>query len=312
MRKVQETVPDALAGERLDRAVSMAAGVSRAEASSLVADGSVEVDGQVRRRGSFRLVAGQAMTIEISDEVQAGPAAQPAVAVDVVYADRWLLVVEKPAGLVVHPGAGTPDGTLVNGLLAAYPELAGVGDPTRPGIVHRLDKGTSGLLVVARTEEAYAGLVEMLAEHRVIRVYLALVAGRVEADRGVVDAPLARSARMPTRMAVSGGGRPARTNYRVLERLVETTLLECTLETGRTHQIRVHLSAIGHPVVGDDRYGRGAGSSTRRALGLGRPFLHASELAFSHPISGMPVEIRSELPPELSAALESLGGSNVR
>jgi 23S rRNA pseudouridine1911/1915/1917 synthase len=214
-----------------------------------------------------------------------------------------VLVVAKPAGLVVHPGAGHPDGTLVNGLLAHYPEIADVGDPARPGIVHRLDRDTSGLLVVARTEAAYDGLVAMLAAHDVERRYDALVWGVPDAPRGVIDAPIGRSVRRPTRMSVREGGRVARTAYEVVEsfREPEVTRLECRLETGRTHQIRVHLQAIGHPVVGDPAYG-----GQRRAVDLGRPFLHAGGLAFRHPVTGTPVSVEEPLAPELAALLDQL------
>ena len=183
---------------------------------------------------------------------------------DVRYEDDDVLVVAKPAGLVVHPGAGHPDGTLVNGLLALDPEIAGTGDPQRPGIVHRLDRDTSGLLVVARSPRAYEALVAALGAHEVSREYLALVWGHLDAPRGVIDAPIGRSVRRPTRMAVREGGRRARTAYEVQAEFTspEVSLVRASLETGRTHQIRVHLQAIGHPVVGDAAYG-GARSSPR-------------------------------------------------
>jgi 23S rRNA pseudouridine1911/1915/1917 synthase len=223
----------------------------------------------------------------------------------VVHEDAEVIVIDKPAGLVVHPGAGHADGTLVNGLLARFPELAAVGDPARPGIVHRLDAGTSGLLVVARTPPAYASLTAQLGERSVERAYDTLVAGRVENDEGVVDAPIGRSTREPTRMAVRADGRAARTRYLVVSRWTEpqaVSRLECRLETGRTHQIRVHLAAIGHPVVGDVRYGGG-----RSALPLDRPFLHAARLRFRHPGTGEPVAFASSLPPDLQAVLDRLG-----
>jgi len=310
VRHITETVPEALAGERLDRAVSMAAGVARSDAAALVAAGAVRIDGNQVTRGSQRLSVGQRLVIVIDEPAGTGPGPDPSIPLHVVVEDPSLLVVDKPAGLVVHPGSGTPDGTLVNAVLARYPEVAAVGDPERPGIVHRLDKGTSGLLVVARSNEAHRALVEMLSRHEVRRVYIALVRGPVEADSGVIDAPLARSSREPTRMAVSGAGRPARTRYRVLARLTDATLLECTLETGRTHQIRVHLTAIGHPLVGDPRYGRGVRSPAGGPR-LGRPFLHAAELAFDHPVSGGRVEARSPLPDDLRSVLDGLGAPPV-
>ena len=196
----------------------------------------------------------------------------PTVPIVVVYEDDDLVVVDKPAGLVVHPGAGHRDGTLVNGLLARY-DLAAVGEPARPGIVHRLDRETSGLLVVARTPAAYDGLVRALAAHEVERRYDAVVVGAPESTHGTVDAPIGRSVRNPTRMAVRTGGREARTHYEVVDRYDDTARLAVSLETGRTHQIRVHLAAIGHPVLGDPVYGR---TDPR----IARPFLHAAELAF--------------------------------
>jgi 23S rRNA pseudouridine1911/1915/1917 synthase len=191
----------------------------------------------------------------------------------------------------------------VNGLLARYPEVATVGDPARPGIVHRLDRDTSGLLVVARSAAAYEGLVAMMAAHEVERRYVALVWGTPASPRGVIDAPIGRSVRRPTRMAVREGGRGARTAYEVVAtyRAPEVSLLHCRLETGRTHQIRVHLQAINHPVVGDAAYG-----GSRAALRLGRPFLHAGGLAFTHPVTGAPVEVEEPLPPELEAVLDAL------
>lgn len=222
-----------------------------------------------------------------------------------VHADEHLLVIDKPSGLVVHPGAGQRSGTLVHGLLARYPELVGVGgDDGRPGIVHRLDKGTSGLLLVARTQVAYDALVAALAARDVHRRYRALVWGPVEALRGLIDAPIGRSAREPTRMAVDERGKVARTRYEVLRTFadpVAVTELACTLETGRTHQIRVHLRSIGHPVVGDARYG-----GARQSLPMSRPFLHAEVLELAHPVTGEPLTFRSPLPADLVAVLDGL------
>jgi len=204
---------------------------------------------------------------------------------------------------VVHPGAGHPDGTLVNGLLARYPELAGVGDAARPGIVHRLDRDTSGLLAVARTPRAYDDLVHQLAARTVERRYVALVWGRLASPRGVIDAPIGRSESRRTRMAVRETGKPARTEYdvrTVYERPL-VSLLDLKLETGRTHQIRVHLNAIGHPVVGDATYG-----GARDSLPLARPFLHAASLAFDHPVTGERLQFDDPLPAELQAVLAGL------
>lgn len=298
------TVPALLDGVRVDRAVALLADVSRAQAAGLVSAGRVRVDGRVVAARSQVLRSGS--TLEV-DEVPDVPVleAEPGVAFEVVHEDDQLVVVDKPAGLVVHPGAGHRGGTLVSGLLARYPELASVGDPSRPGIVHRLDRGTSGLLVVARTEAAYRSLVAQLSARTVSRRYLALVAGTVGEERGVVEAPVGRSSRAPTRMAVSSGGRPARTRYRVLRRYQEplaSSLLAVALDTGRTHQIRVHLAAIGHPVVGDDRYGP-RGRVGGALLPAGRLFLHAAELALDHPATGIRTCWRSPLPADLSRLL---------
>jgi 23S rRNA pseudouridine1911/1915/1917 synthase len=227
----------------------------------------------------------------------------------VVHADADVAVVDKPAGLVVHPGAGHQEGTLVGGLLSRFPDLsalvvAGVCPPDRPGIVHRLDKGTSGLLAVARTEAAYGALVAQLADRSMQRRYLALVEGSVADDRGEIDAPIGRSTRKPTKMAIAAGGRAARTRFTVLERRHlprPTTLVELSLESGRTHQIRVHMAAIGHPVVGDARYG-----TPERALGPGRFFLHAHRLGFTHPTSGEHMEFSAGLPADLDRYLGGL------
>jgi len=222
------------------------------------------------------------------------------------------VVVDKPAGLVVHPGAGRAAGTLVNGLLDRFPEMAAAPwpDPARPGIVHRLDKGTSGLLMVARQPAALAPLVGQLAARTVERRYVTLVWGEVADDRGVIEAPLARSGSDPTRMAVRADGRPAVTSYEVAERRRGVTLLRCTLQTGRTHQVRVHLAAIGHPIVGDDRYtagtrrpGAGSPGPVARVLPPGRPFLHAEVLGFDHPTTGERLRFTSELPADLRRAL---------
>jgi 23S rRNA pseudouridine1911/1915/1917 synthase len=303
---IVETVPAALAGERLDRVVALMLDVSRSAATALIEAGGASVDGEVAHSGKARLGEGQ----EVAVDPDAIPGAEPpgpdaAVEFDVLHADDDVIVVDKPAGLVVHPGAGNHDGTLVNGLLARFPELAGVGgDPIRPGIVHRLDAGSSGLLVVARTDAAATALIEQFADHHAMRVYLALVWGHPDAPHGIIDAPIGRSKRDPLRMAVVADGRWARTEYRVLERFdrpAELALLECELETGRTHQIRVHLSSINHPLVGDPVYGQ-----RRPKLGVERPFLHAAQLAFDHPGTGERVSFRSPLAGDLQERLDSL------
>jgi len=302
---ITEVVPGILAGERLDRFVATMLDCSRSVASALVDDGCVEIDGRAATSRSLRIEDG--MTISVSytpstNEVTTDP--DPDVAFEVVYEDDHLAVIDKPNGLVVHPGAGTPDGTLANGLVARYPEIASVGEPDRPGIVHRLDRGTTGLMVIARTTDAYVGLVDALAARTVTRTYRAIVWGLPENDRGVIDAAIGRSQRKRTRMTVTNDGREARTHYEVLARRSDDPLVafvECRLETGRTHQIRVHVEAIGHPIVGDDVYGR-----PRATLRFGRPALHAAFLAFTHPITEAPCSFESPLPTDMAELVDEL------
>lgn len=304
---MRETVPAALVGERVDRVVSLLTGVPRSRVAALLAEGQVFVDGTVASRAQ-RVSEGQEVHVDddalgLNDPVPSEVLeADPAVEFEVAYEDEDVVVVDKPAGLVVHPGAGNMTGTLVQGLLARYPEMAAVGDPARPGLVHRLDKGTSGLMVVARNQAAYGSLTIQLRARTMTRRYLALVWGTVEADRGVIDAPIGRSDRTPLRQAVSAAGRDARTRYEVKGRWTDPprSLVECFLETGRMHQIRVHLAAIGHAVVGDPGY-RGARQGFGE--GLGRPFLHAWSLEFDHPADGRRVTFASKLPPELADLL---------
>lgn len=302
---IAETVPSALDGERLDRIVALLADISRSDAAVIVAAGGVTLDGEVATSGKVRLVEGQRVQIDPATIPQVAPtAADPTVEFAVVYADDDVIVVDKPPGLVVHPGAGNLDGTLANGLLARFPELAGVGDPMRPGIVHRLDAGSSGLLVVARSEVAVGRLIDQFVDHSAHRQYVALVWGHPAAGHGVIDAPIGRDRRDPLKMAVVAGGRDARTEYTLVERYgrpSDLSLLHCRLETGRTHQIRVHLTSIGHPLVGDTTYG-----GRRPVLGLERPFLHASELEFVHPTSGETVSFTSALPDDLVAMAATL------
>jgi 23S rRNA pseudouridine1911/1915/1917 synthase len=296
------TVPESLAGERVDRAVALLTGWSRAEVQALLARGAVLIDGRPPAK-SHRVTAGAVVEL-LEEPPTTGPPGPEPVPVDLRVVDADVLVVHKPAGVLVHPGAGHEHGTLVHGLLHRFPDLAGVGDPTRPGIVHRLDRDTSGLLVVARSPAAFDALVGALAAHEVERRYLALVRGVPEAPLAVIDAPIGRAARHRTRMAVRDAGRPARTRYEVLavdaDRRV--ALVECQLETGRTHQIRVHLAAIGHPVVGDPVYGPG-GSGVEAP----RPFLHAHRLAFGHPRTGDRVEVEAALPEDLQRGLAERG-----
>ncbi|HSL63918.1 MAG TPA: RluA family pseudouridine synthase [Gaiellaceae bacterium] len=294
-------VPEDAAGERLDRYLARLAEVgSRAEAERLVAAGLVLVEG-VARPKSHRLAGGEELELSLPSSRPSGLEPET-MELDVVWEDAHLLVVDKPAGLVVHPGAGHATGTLVHGLLAL--EAEGGEDPERPGIVHRLDRDTSGLLVVARTDAAHRALQEAIRERRVTREYLALVRGRPRSRRGRIEAPIGRDRRDPTRMSLdTATPREAVTLFEVEELLPRHALLRVTLETGRTHQIRVHLAAVGLPVAGDPVYGV-AGD-----LGLVRQFLHAARLAFDHPVTGEPVDVRSPLPPELEAALAQARGA---
>ena len=305
---VVETVPGPLGGERIDRVVAMITGASRSEVGTWLDAGQVRHNGVVASTRSVRVAEGDELQVDVDlDAPPAELSPEPEVEVPVVYVDDDVIVIDKPAGLVVHPGAGNQTGTLAQGLLARFPEIGAVGEPNRPGIVHRLDKDTSGLMLAARSAPAYEALVAMLAAHEVERRYLALVWGIPESGSGLVDAPIGRSAREPTRMVVSAQGREARTGYEVLETFTEpapAALLACRLETGRTHQIRVHLSAIGHPVVGDARY-RGA----RRLIPAPRTVLHSAELAFDHPTRpGQRLSFTSPLPADLAAVVASLSG----
>jgi len=297
---VTEVIPPALAGQRIDRVVAFVADVSRADAAALLSSGSVMLNGQSPAKPSERVAEDDVVVVTVVRS-DGQLEADPSIEVPVVFEDAHVIVVDKPAGLVVHPGAGTLDGTMAHGLLSRFPELRGVGPDIRPGIVHRLDKGTSGLLVVARTNEALEVLKQQLVVRSMLRQYRTLVDGRLGSSEGVIDAPLGRSPRDPTRHAVVLSGRDARTRYEVIERFddPETTHLRCRLETGRTHQIRVHLEAIDHPVIGDDRYG-----GAQPSLGLDRPFLHAESLGFSHPKTDEWMSFDSPLPADLAAVLD--------
>jgi 23S rRNA pseudouridine1911/1915/1917 synthase len=296
----RDVVPPALDDERVDRVVAMLTDASRARVRTLIEGAHVRVGGAVVTKSAQRVRAGDEIEVDLADD-ESGPRPDSTIAVVVVHEDRDVVVVDKPAGLVVHPGAGHRDDTLVSALLARYPDLAGTGDPARPGIVHRLDKGTSGLLVVARSPRAYASLVAQMSGRSVTRRYTTLVCRHFDEREGVVDAPIGRSVRTPTRMAVTPRGRDARTHYEVEQqfgRPFAASLLSCRLESGRTHQIRVHLSAIGAPVLGDERYG-----GRRAQVAMARPFLHAALLGFDHPATGERLQFESVLPDDLVAVL---------
>ena len=304
------TVPASLDGVRVDRAVALLTGLSRSEAHALVASGAVTVDGRIITKSSVSLEGGQKLIAVLPEPDSGDVAPDPLVALDIVLDDDDFVVLNKSPGVVVHPGAGQRDGTLIAGVLARFPQVAQlVSDdlcaPDRPGVVHRLDKGTSGLLVVAKTVAGFRGLSEQLADRTMERTYIGLVDGHVKEERGVVDAPIGRSTRQPTLMVVRGDGRSARTGYRVLARIDKphaVTLLELKLDTGRTHQIRVHLATIGHPVVNDTRYGH----RRDRRLSDDRFFLHSQRLAFVHPVTGKAVVTTAALPQDLAALVPTL------
>jgi len=296
-------------GERLDAFLARRcgesppagrAGLSRSQAHKLIADGLVTVNGAASKP-AHRLARGDDVFVLLPPpEVMALEA--EAIPLRVVYQDEDVIVVDKPAGLTVHPAAGHPHGTLVNALLALYPDLANIKGTLRPGIVHRLDKDTSGLLVVAKNERAQANLARQMKNREVHKVYLALVQGRVEPPEGIIDAPIGRHPRHRQRMAVLEGGRSALTRYRVREQVGDYSLVEVEPLTGRTHQIRVHFASIRHPVVGDAIYGK-------RSPLVGRQFLHAWRLGFRLPASGRYQEFESPLPGDLAEALRALGGT---
>ena len=277
-------------------------GLTRSRLRQLIDSGDVLVNGAAVKP-AHRVRPGDLVLVSV-------PPPRPSVAVPqdipltVVYQDADLVVIDKPAGLAAHPGPGHPDQTLVNGLLALCPDIQGIGGEIRPGIVHRLDKDTSGLMIAAKTESAHHGLSQQIKDRLVHKGYLALVEGAPSPETGVIDAPIGRDPRRRTRMAVTAGGRESRTGYRLLETAGRYSLLELQLHTGRTHQARVHLAWLGHPIFGDAVYGK-------RSPLLSRHFLHAHRLAFAHPATGEPLEFRSPLPPDLEAALEAGRGGEV-
>lgn len=287
----QEIVPAALDGERIDRLVAMISGGSRAQVAEWIEAGVIRRNGVVVVTRSQRVVEGDRIDIDI--DTTSGPVAlvaEPDIPLDIVHVDDDIIVIDKQPGLVVHPGAGNATGTLVQALLARFPEIAEVGDPARPGIVHRLDKDTSGCLVVAKNDLAHERLAAQFAGRDVRKIYLALAAGKFTRLSGMIDAPIARHPVQRKKMTVVpvGKGREARTGWRVLREIGAATLVECTLHTGRTHQIRVHLRHLGHPLLGDEVYGKRAGYP--------RQMLHAWRLGFTHPRSGEALNFESPIP----------------
>jgi len=300
------------AGERLDRFLaSQLPELSRSKIQLLMEEGRVRVDG-VARKASHRIEAGESVTIEVPPPPPAAVAAE-AIPLEILYEDEDLAVINKPAGMIVHPGAGADSGTMVGALLHRFGGsrgLSGVGGPLRPGIVHRLDKGTSGAIVVAKNDAAHRKLVEEFSTRRVQKTYVALLHGRLKENSGTVELPIARDLRRRSRMtARRREGREARTDWRARLRLDGFTLIEADLRTGRTHQIRVHFSALGCPVVGDTLYGapRRERVASEMFPPLERNFLHSARLAFAHPRTGKQIDVRAPLPPELASYLRTLG-----
>jgi 23S rRNA pseudouridine1911/1915/1917 synthase len=312
MREITLTVPPSAAGERLDRYLaSQFPSLSRTRLAALIEQGLVRVGG-ASARPSRRVAGGEVVEIRIPprEPLRAAPVEAP---LEILFEDADLIVVNKPAGMVVHPGAGTPAGvvTLAGALVHRYGALSKAGGADRPGIVHRLDKGTSGAIVVARNDQAHRALAAQFAGRTVEKIYLALVHGTLRESSGSIRLPVARDLHRRTRMTTrrhAAEGRASQTDWRALAAIGPFTLIEAGLRTGRTHQIRVHFSALGHPVVGDTLYGapRVAVANGKPLPDLGRNFLHAARFAFAHPRTGRRIELRAPLPADLRAFLQAL------
>jgi len=305
------SVSNADAGQRLDAFLALhVEGWSRARLQRLIEAGDVLVNGQVAK-SSYKLHPNDQIEVELTPPLSSAFAPED-IPLDIVFEDDDLIVVNKPAGMVVHPAAGAESGTLANALAFHFTKLSNIAGATRPGIVHRLDKGTSGLLVVAKTESAHEHLSDQFREREVFKSYLALVHGQVEKKSDTIDQPIARDPSNRVRMAIVRGGRPSVSIYRVRKRFDRFTVLDVELKTGRTHQIRVHLSWLKHPVVGDKVYGGGRDNTVADAriraqiASLGRQFLHAEKLGFRHPRSGEELRFVAPLPPDLQKLLEEL------
>jgi 23S rRNA pseudouridine1911/1915/1917 synthase len=309
----ESIISGTLAGsERLDKALSQASGLSRERIKALMGEGRIALDGKAATQPSLKPAAGTAFEIRVPEAVPAEAQAQD-IPLTIAIEDEHLIVIDKPAGLVVHPAAGNLDGTLVNALLHhCQGQLSGIGGVVRPGIVHRIDKDTSGLLVVAKTDKAHEGLARQFADHSLERAYLAVVAGLPIPPAGTVRGYLGRSDHDRKKMAVlhelNKRGKHAVTHYKTLERLDSASLVECRLETGRTHQVRVHMASIGHPLLGDPAYGRTPARLRSRLaqLHFARQALHAAVLGFVHPVTGAELRFESMLPADMAGLLVDL------
>jgi 23S rRNA pseudouridine1911/1915/1917 synthase len=300
------------AGWRLDRALAAAVPtLSRERLKSLIRSGAVQAKGTAVRDPAIKVQGNESLRVAVPEPQPAHNEPQ-AIPLTIVFEDEHLLVVDKPAGLVVHPAAGNFDGTLVNALLHhCGGSLSGIGGVARPGIVHRIDKDTSGLLVVAKTDVAHEGLAKQFAAHSIDRRYLAIVSGVPKTSEGIVDAPLARSATNRKKIAIVEGNRGKRavTHWKRLRVFTDAALVECRLETGRTHQVRVHMASIGHPLIGDPVYGRSGKTHGKllKELGFHRQALHATELGFTHPVTRHRLSFSSPMPPDMQELFKALG-----
>ncbi|WP_419808727.1 RluA family pseudouridine synthase [Sphingomonas sp.] len=302
---IEATIAPAADGWRLDRALADAAPtLSRERLKVLINAGQVSRDGLAMRDPAKRAVAGDVFAVAVPSPTPAHNEAQE-IAFDVAFEDEHLIVIDKPAGLVVHPAAGNLDGTLVNALLHhCRGSLSGIGGVARPGIVHRIDKDTSGLMVAAKTDRAHEGLAKQFADHSIDRRYMAITRGKPTPSAGIVDAPLARSPANRKKVAVVAGGKRAVTHYRTLEPLTGAALVECRLETGRTHQVRVHMASLGHPLIGDQVYGGRHPVADR--IAFRRQALHAARLGFTHPITGATQVFESAMPADMQELFRAL------
>ncbi len=307
-----EIIPTELDGARLDRALSeLFPSHSRSAVARLVLAKQVRLDGRTAEKPSQRVAAGQRVELDVPDAVPSTVASQE-IPLTILHDDEDVVVIDKPAGIVVHPSAGHADGTLVNALLFHVRDLSGIGGEVRPGIVHRLDKDTSGVMIIAKNDEAHRRLTAAWNTEGVRKEYLAVVYGTPASDRGTVDAPIGRDPRDRKRMAIVADGRRAITDYEIVERLRASSLVRCRLRTGRTHQIRVHMKHLGHPIVGDPVYsgpqwkGIPEKKLQRTLSSLTRQMLHAERITFVHPRSGEPITVTAEIPADMRAVIDAL------